>query len=184
MNRRRKGKIARLPRAVREEINVMLYDGAATYEQIIEKCGLADQGIKRDNLHEWRSGGHQDWLLEQERLADMKARREMTVNIVKENLDGNPHEAALHLAAAQIYETLNEFDATRLKEMLNERPEHYTQVVNAVVRVSKSAVEIEKLKLNVSEQRRKIEAELGKLKTDGGLTPETLGKIEEALKLL
>jgi len=184
MTPRRKGKIARLPRAVREEINVLLHDGAATYQQIIEKLGLADQDIKKENVGEWRIGGYQDWVLEQERLAEMKARRETSVNIVKDNLDGNPHETVLQLAAAQIYDTLKEFDATRLKELLDDRPEHYTQVVNAVVRVSKSAVEIEKMKLNVSEQKRKIEAELGKLKTDGGLAPETLEKIEEALKLL
>lgn len=184
MNRRRKGKIARLPRAIREEINAMLYDGAATYGQIIEKMGLANQGISTDNLGEWRAGGYQDWLLERERLAEMKARREMSLNTVRDHLDDNPHEAVLQLAAAQIYETLNEFDAARLKEMLDERPEHYTQIVNAVVRVSKSAIEIEKMKLNVSEQKRKIEAGLGKLKTDGGLTPDTLEKIEEALKLL
>ena len=42
----------------------------------------------------------------------------------------------------------------------------------------------EKYRDNVAERKRAIEAEIGKARTGGGLTPETLERIERELKLL
>src|ERR1043165_5567586 len=70
--RQRNGKIARLPEAVRERINVMLEDGVL-YRDII--TALAQPGgpilpypISEMNLSNWRKGGHQEWRQRQEQL--------------------------------------------------------------------------------------------------------------------
>src|SRR5690349_23527611 len=70
--RRRNGKIVRLPVATRERINVMLDDGVR-YRDIIK--ALAQPGgpalpypISEMNLSNWRRGGHQEWLRRQQQL--------------------------------------------------------------------------------------------------------------------
>jgi hypothetical protein len=80
MNLTRNGKIARLPKAVREELNQRLDDGA--------QCGpllkwlnslpevqslLADEfagrPINKQSLSQWRHGGYAEWLRQQETRA-------------------------------------------------------------------------------------------------------------------
>ena len=70
--RRRNGKIARLPDATRERINLMIEDGVR-YRDIIK--ALAQPGglalpypISEMNLSNWRKGGHQEWRRRQEQL--------------------------------------------------------------------------------------------------------------------
>jgi len=72
-------------------------------------------GIQRPECHELEDGGHQDWLKEQERLEDMKAKREFAIQIASENEGSKIHEAALHLAASQIYEVICDFDLQKLR---------------------------------------------------------------------
>jgi hypothetical protein len=80
MNTIRKGKIARLPRTIREQLNIHLDDGMET-EALLAWANdlpetqklLAEQfqgnAITPQNLSEWRQGGHRDWLRSQERAA-------------------------------------------------------------------------------------------------------------------
>jgi hypothetical protein len=64
LHRRRAGKIAKLPQAVREQINLMLQDGVP-YAKIVATLGEAGQGINIHNLSRWRRADYQDWLDEQ-----------------------------------------------------------------------------------------------------------------------
>jgi hypothetical protein len=184
MSNRRTGKVARLPKEMRDVVNLMLRDGAS-YGKIVEKLiGMGQRGFNEQNLTAWYQGGYKDWEAEQQRLDEMKANREFALDIVKQNEGSKIHEAGMQIAATQLYELLSGFDISGLKALLKESPENYAVVVNALTKLSKGALDIEKFKENVAEQKRKIETELGKVKTDGGLTPETITKIEEALNLL
>src|SRR5436189_4825362 len=58
---RRNGKVARLPSALREQINHMLDDGVP-YKTIIQKLGEAGKHLNKDSISNWRSGGYQDYL--------------------------------------------------------------------------------------------------------------------------
>jgi hypothetical protein len=74
------GKIARLPKAVRAQLNTRLQDGAEG-KQIVHwlnslpevKDVLAEKfegrPINEQNLTNWRQGGYEDWLAHQEILA-------------------------------------------------------------------------------------------------------------------
>jgi hypothetical protein len=76
--RTRTGKIARLPAAVREELNRRLDNGKLAKNLVpwlnelpdVQRV-LADlfgsRPITENNLSEWRRGGFQDWLLQEER---------------------------------------------------------------------------------------------------------------------
>ncbi len=190
MNNRRTGKIARLPFAVRTTVNEMIRDGAP-YVQIIAFIGKITDGVEpvptdlnEQNLTNWKDGGHQDWLKEQARLEDMAAKREFAFQIVKENDGSKLHEANLHLAASQIYEVLTDFDPQRLKDLLDEKPENYADVVNALGKLSKSNVEMQKYKDAVAEQKKKIIAITDAAVKTGGVSAETREQIREAAALL
>src|SRR6266478_7720368 len=80
--RRRAGKIAHLPQAVRDKINVMLSDGL-TYAEIIAKLGEAGRGLNKDNLSRWRKAQHQDWLWEQHWLEATDNRPEFAAQTIE-----------------------------------------------------------------------------------------------------
>jgi hypothetical protein len=83
MSAARKGKIARLPHAIRHELNTRLRDGAVGTD-IIEHLNslpevqaiLAEQfggePIKPQNLTDWRQGGYQDWLKQQDKYEEAR----------------------------------------------------------------------------------------------------------------
>ena len=77
MNSTRTGKIARLPKAVRDVLGDRLEQGdpgedlvhwlnglACVQESLAEHFG--GRPISEQNLSEWRAGGHQDWLRQEE----------------------------------------------------------------------------------------------------------------------
>jgi len=79
----RNGKIARLPRAVREELNRRLHDGELGthlvawlngHPEVIRVLATSFGGrpVSEQNLSEWKAGGYQDWLAEQEALAQTR----------------------------------------------------------------------------------------------------------------
>src|SRR5258708_6953794 len=83
----RNGKIARLPKEVRDQLNLRLQDGEPGQQLVQWLNELTDvkwmlarhfggRPINEQNLTEWKQGGNQDWLRDQEtcervqRLAD------------------------------------------------------------------------------------------------------------------
>lgn len=78
----RRGKIARLPQTVREELNGRLQNGGAGRDLVawlnglpavkrVLAQGFGGRGITVQNLSEWRKGGFRDWLGQQD--AEAKA---------------------------------------------------------------------------------------------------------------
>ena len=182
MSNQRTGKIARAPFPVRTHVNELLRDGAK-YAAIIKFLEGHEIHVNEVNITNWQQGGYQDWLKEQTRLEDMKAKREFAMRIVQENEGSNIHEAGLQLAASQIFEVLEDIDVEDLKEKLANDPENFSKIVGALAKISKEALGFEKFKQIVLEQKRKIEAALSTAKRSG-LTPETLATIEQAAAML
>jgi hypothetical protein len=181
MPNRRIGKIARLPKELRDRVNTMLRDGLP-YKHIIAELQLED--VNEDNLTNWRAGGYEDWIDEQTRLEDMAVRREFAMETVKQNQGSQVHEATLLLAASQMYEALTEFDLGALKTLLRDKPENYAPLVNSLAKLSEKALAQQKYRDEVREKRDKILELTQAAKAPGGLTPETLKQIEKAAGLL
>jgi hypothetical protein len=79
MNLTRNGKIARLPLAVRQELNRRLDEGEQGKELVAWLNGLpkvqavvagefGGKPIREQNLSEWKQGGYRDWVAQQEAL--------------------------------------------------------------------------------------------------------------------
>jgi len=109
MNLTRNGKIARLPKAVRDELNRRLQDGQLAAPLVAWLNGLPEvqaaltqtgaEPIREQNLSEWRKGGYRDWLATQEAL-ELAAR--LAEDAVELNVAGRPpltDTLALWLAA-------------------------------------------------------------------------------------
>lgn len=98
MNITRNGKIARLPRAVRYELNRRLHDGeqgkklvtwlnALPEVQAIAAVEFGGRAIRAQNLSEWKQGGYRDWLAQQEALEMAERRGE---DAAEWNAEGRP----------------------------------------------------------------------------------------------
>ncbi len=187
MSNRRTGKIARLPKETRDAVNAMLRDGR-TYADIIAEVGGGEEGkdlgLNEQNLTNWKNGGFQDWLKEQERLEDMKAKREFALEIVRQNQGTELHQASLQLAASQAYEALSDFDPEGLKLLLREKPENFVKIINGLSKLSGAALDVEKYKEQIRQRKEAIEKEIGAAKREGGLTAEAIARIEAEVKLL
>jgi hypothetical protein len=87
MNLTRNGKIARLPLAVRQELNRRLGEGEQGKKlvawlnglpavQAIAAAEFGGKAIREQNLSEWKQGGYRDWLAKQEALEIVERLRE------------------------------------------------------------------------------------------------------------
>src|SRR6266446_4533215 len=74
-----KGKIARLPLAIREQINRRLQDGeigrdlvvwlnSAPEVQAVLKAEFGERPVNEPNLSDWKAGGYEDWLVHQDTM--------------------------------------------------------------------------------------------------------------------
>lgn len=191
----RTGKIARLPKDLRDAVNLALNDGAGAAFVIDMITKAKANGAKNgdggeieipndQNVTNWRDGGYKEWLGERQRLEDMRFKRELALEIVRQNEGSKLQEATLHLASSQLYEVLTEFDLGPLKQLLSDKPENYAAIVNSLAKLSKGALDVERFKENVKARREAIERELGVARDKGGITAETMERIERELKLL
>lgn len=180
MSERRKGKIARLSKELRDVVNLMLLDGV-TYAQIaveLEKRGQT--GFNGQNISNWHAGGYVDWLKQHERLEQLRLQRDAAIDLVKDNEGSKVTEAALHLAAAQAYDILSDFDLSDFKDALKEDPALYGKVVGGLSKISKEVLGYERFREDVKAKLAEVKDQVAK----GGLTAETIERIERELKLL
>jgi hypothetical protein len=90
----RKGKIARLPRSIREALNVRLHDGQPAsvvlpwLNEIVEVKGVIEQHfageeINEQNLTNWRQGGYVDWCEHQAEADRLQGLAELSIKLVE-----------------------------------------------------------------------------------------------------
>ncbi len=160
VSNRRTGKIARLPKDLRDVVNFALRDGA-TYRSVLALLETHGQaGINEQNLTNWKEGGYQDWLKEQDRLADLTAQRDFAIEAVKASSGSPIPEAGLRVAGSQLLDVMSSFDLEKLKSALNEDPAAYMDLLNALAKISKGALDIERYRSTVS----RAQTELQKLR--------------------
>ncbi len=135
----RNGKIARLPKDMREEINRRLQNGEPA-ETILRRLNKQEdcrdtveiffdgRPVSPQNLSEWRQGGYEDWLRKEERLARI---RDLTEDAKDFEREGDDHSIADRVATmmemelmevAEQLQTITDPDQrwTRMREILSE----------------------------------------------------------------
>lgn len=187
-------KIGRLPRALRDGVNQRLAEAvpAAEIAAWLHAGGRAE--IVEANVENWRQSGYLDYLDRVERLNQIRLRSEASVEMVQAIARHGKvpiTEANDILLASLIHEALESYDPAALREALADDPKRFFNLAAAVggqaaerCRREKLELELEKFRDAVAERRRKLEETLREAARSGGLSPETLAKIEAEMKLL
>lgn len=113
----RTGKIARLPHALREEINRRLLDGETSPVLLAWLNAEPDavriweahfEGVpaSAENLSQWRLGGYKDWISRRERSEHLKTLSGFATDLAKSG--GNIADGAASIIAGHILEALEE----------------------------------------------------------------------------
>jgi hypothetical protein len=113
----RQGKIARLPHALREEVNLRLMDGQ-TSGVILSWLNAEGQAMKvweahfegmaasPQNLSEWRSGGYREWIARREKADNLKTLSSFAVDLAKSG--GHIADGAAAILSGHILEALEQ----------------------------------------------------------------------------
>ncbi|MCX7010322.1 MAG: DUF3486 family protein [Kiritimatiellaeota bacterium] len=155
-----RGKIGRLPEALRAQLNGKLRDNN-TAEDIIawlESNGIT--GITPQNISTWKKWGYEKWLKRMDRLEDMASRREFARQLVREaNDEGRDAltvagDAASAMAVETITDVLEDFDVAALRTMLAEKPEKFMDLIHALAAARKGDQSAVLLRQKVEEYER------------------------------
>src|SRR5882672_7170444 len=132
----RNGKIAKLPKELRALINQMLSEQAAS-AVIIEQFAQRGISLNHENVSNWRTGGHQDWLQHQAWLAEIAAEHESASDLFNTTDDSKFHQVVIQVAIIQIFQALK-------KGKLNDDPANYTRLLNSLARLIREALGLRK----------------------------------------
>jgi hypothetical protein len=180
---RRRGQIARMPKAIRKRLNEMIEDGVP-YLDIIQSLGPDGKDLTEDKLSKWRNSGYREWL-EECRLTDaIRARYEFAETLVTEA--GDPEHASravLHTMAVHLCHMLTEMDPNAIRGSLLSDSDKFSRFVNAMVRLAEGSIKCEQHQNKVEDRA----AEIAKAKLPRerpGISDEALAIAEAKLRLM
>src|SRR4051794_37679605 len=104
---RLRGKIARLPADLRDQVNQWITD-AVPFDTISQRLAdLGHPGITHQNISKWKLFGYQKWLHHQEQLDDQRTRYQRACTMAKElGLSPDSTNACAILLTTRLYELL------------------------------------------------------------------------------
>ncbi len=154
--RRRCGKVARLPKALRDKINCLLADGK-TYSDIITELESSQpalpHSISTHNLSEWKKRGYQDWLVEQRWIEETRTRQEISADLVRDNDPADLHQAALQLGTLHIFEALRALGPDGFNQKLGGDPAAFARLINALARATRESLLLQKYRQACAQAR-------------------------------
>ena len=128
----RNGKIAKLPKEQRDQLNQMLAEGA-TGTAIIDAFARLGISLNHENVSNWRLGGHQDWLQHQALRDEMNVENESASDLFTNHDETSFHQVVIRLALTQIFQALK-------KRKLDDDPANYTRLLNSLSRLTREAL--------------------------------------------
>jgi hypothetical protein len=171
--RRRFSKIARLPRDVRELLNVMLRDGAP-YSAIAQKLAERGHTINVNNISRWHSTGYEDWLHDQSCLEEMRLRLDFASDVVNQQNGDLIDAAGLRIAVTRMYSLLTTFEPSLLRDQIANQPAAYTRILNSLCKLTEASIKCERHRLDQQHkaQQQKLFASLGAPQPAPGSDPK------------
>ena len=152
MSPKRRSKIARLPKSIRHELNLMLDEGA-TYTAIIEwLASKGHPGFNENNLFHWKEGGYQDWLQEQERKEQARALRDWSAALAAKDNPTILANALSNFTAAKLQCLLCTLDFQALARDLQSKPEVCIRYFNSLLRTGRISLEAARVRHLVREE--------------------------------
>jgi len=139
----RKGKVARLPKALRDRVNWMMLD-SVPYLQIIDRLGPHGKDLTENCLSTWKAGGHQDFLKELRLLDEYRVRHELTLDLAREDPGIDVFHSAQKIAASLIGQAVAEVGAASLRQAIQANPLNLLRMLNSLSRVTAASIKCER----------------------------------------
>ncbi len=150
---RRNGKIARLPRKLRDLVNQLLDDGV-TYAQILQNLEQSSDPplpypLSERNISTWQQGGYQDYLKFRETLDLLSLKLDLALDLAREaeRSPGHMHSLTRALATIRICEFLSQFSIGSPEAATPD----YIRLLSAFSRLAKQAVQVAKVQLDLQD---------------------------------
>src|SRR3954470_19929663 len=157
----RRGKVARLPKVLRDQINLMIRDGHS-YKHILETIkNLPDATglrITGQNLCRWKSGGYLDWLAQQEWREDLRDRQADALELLDDSKNSRLHEVSLQVAVMRIFELLQRLEASTLSANLQDLPPGLLRLLAVLPRITREALRYQKYRDACHRARAQLQA--------------------------
>src|ERR1043166_6838375 len=146
---RRRGKIAQLPKELRDKVNTMIDNNAGSKAIIALLAENGHPGINPVNITHWVQGygagsGYQVWLWEKNALAELTAQEEFALDLARQNYGRSVHDAAGLLGVSQLSQLFSRLDADGLASSLASKPQHYVRLLNALSKLSRDSRDYER----------------------------------------
>lgn len=192
MPRARHGKIARLPRAIREELNRRLADGhtaediltwvnALSKTQEVLTRNFEGVPISPQNLSEWRSGGYADWVRQNEREESIRSLADYSYRLAAA-AGGSISDGAAAIAGGHILSVLETIADGEAEELTDTEG-----VIRSLAKLRGIELDKEKLRLDQAKhetKRREVDLAERRFQTMAVETFLKWAKSEEARKIL
>ena len=141
------GKIARLPKNIRDQVCSLIRDGVsyADIRSRFQELGNAQFAeITDKNFSNWKTAGYQRWLREQEWRDDMKQTRAEAIECLGSEDDSKLEHVALKTASMRLYQLFKQFDTIDFSVSVENKPEAYTRLFSALPRITREALRFQK----------------------------------------
>src|SRR5437867_286853 len=147
--RRGNGKIAHLPKEVRDQVNEMMLDGL-TYGEIIVALGDHGKNLNEQNLSNWKSGGYTRWLKGRERREDLLAVQEAIMDRVLKKGCPDLSKAAIQMAVTKVFQLLDSLPPDDMKKTMDSN--NFTRLLNALAKLADGEIKCEHHELETAER--------------------------------
>jgi hypothetical protein len=176
--RPRNGKIARLPKNVREIVNRMLFN-RIPQEKIVGALEEIGINVTQSNISNWRTrGGYREWCLAQDFALELHAHQDNLLDSLRRHDASELPEVGLQAAATQ----LSRFFLTpQAAELLASNPQEYDRRISMLTRVTTQLKALQRYRDDCAKElgprhnperlRRDTEAELEQLRQSYSETP-------------
>src|ERR1051326_8515469 len=168
------GKVARLPKVLRDQVNHMLDDGFS-YKAIIEKLEQSTDPplpykLLEMNISRWKDNGYQRYLRHQEWRDDLRILRESGSEMTEFNDGPKFQETLTQIALTEIFRVLQERELK--SDSLN-----FIRLFNALARLNREALGLRKYNDLVAKQEAELKLlQFGFLfRHEGGIFPKAQG---------
>ncbi len=180
--RQRSGHVARLPKALRAQINQLLDDGFS-YRAVREQLGDIGKHLTNDNIRRWKKGGYQDHL-RQLRLSDeSRGRFELTLDLAREEPGIDVYQAAHKIAAGLIAEAVAEIGADSLREAIKANPLNLLRMLKSLSRLTAGAIKCERHLVDQADRQSPLQQDQAP-KPKKGVSKSSIQQMEDALHLM
>lgn len=180
-----RGKIGRLPEALRAEVNQMIRDNRTAAEIIDFLKGKGVDGILDVNISRWKTmGGYDRWERQQERIAQAVAKREWAAGIIQAAREGGQDgptiisDAAALRGVELIADALDDLPDGHVASLLAAGDaKDFSGVLNALSRIRAGDQSAVRLQQQVDEYRRRLAQLAAVVDEKGSATKEDLAAI-------